>query len=213
MIPAEDRRSPEAAALPEDAGPLPIRSCSPVESALLAVVARLPHGILVLGDQGRVDYASPVVKTIIASRRDISLRRHALSSTDAELSAMLRLDRSPTSLRSAWTVTLRGPDPLLLVHRPAMRRRTDPIVLILHSPRTAPPIPDTLLRDLYGLTVSESHLAVALAQGDDLASAAGRLGVSIHTVRTHLKKIFAKLDLGSQSALVRLVLLGPLRSD
>lgn len=58
----------------------------------------------------------------------------------------------------------------------------------------------------YGLTQAEAKLAAQLAGGGGLEEAAERLGISIHTTRTHLKAIFAKTGARRQSELVSMLL-------
>lgn len=60
----------------------------------------------------------------------------------------------------------------------------------------------------YGLTRLEAQLVAHLVDGDDLAEIAGKLHLSIHTVRAYLKRIFAKTGANRQATLVRLVLRG-----
>ncbi len=65
-----------------------------------------------------------------------------------------------------------------------------------------------LMRRQYGLTRLEAQLVAHLVDGDDLAGIAGKLHLSIHTVRAYLKRIFVKTGANRQSTLVRLVLRG-----
>ena len=51
----------------------------------------------------------------------------------------------------------------------------------------------------------EAVLADLMIQGCSLESAADRLCVSIHTARTHLKRILLKTDTGRQAELLRLM--------
>ncbi|HWG59212.1 MAG TPA: helix-turn-helix transcriptional regulator, partial [Candidatus Acidoferrales bacterium] len=66
-----------------------------------------------------------------------------------------------------------------------------------------------LLTRQYGLTKHEASLADLLLQGSDLREAAEKLGVSMNTVRTHLRLIFEKTDTHRQAELVRVLLRGP----
>lgn len=81
--------------------------------------------------------------------------------------------------------------------------------LIISDPNRAIELDHAALCRLYGLTPAEGRLAALLASGKHIESAAHLLGVSIHTVRTHLKHIFSKTDTSSQSDLVRLILSAP----
>ena len=64
-----------------------------------------------------------------------------------------------------------------------------------------------LLRATFGCTAREATLALTLSRGCTLAEAAGVLGISIHTARTHLKRVFRKTGTKRQTELLRLVLL------
>lgn len=61
------------------------------------------------------------------------------------------------------------------------------------------------LSQMLGVTPAEGRTAVALASGHSLAAIAERDGLSIHTVRYHVKHVLAKTGVNSQAQLVRLV--------
>ena len=63
-----------------------------------------------------------------------------------------------------------------------------------------------VLRDLYGLAMSEARLAVAVARGASLAEAAVALGLTIETARNYSKRAFAKMRARGQADLTRIVL-------
>jgi DNA-binding CsgD family transcriptional regulator len=59
---------------------------------------------------------------------------------------------------------------------------------------------------VYGITAAQMRLARLIVAGHDLVDAAGRLGVSVNTTRTHLQRMFEKTGVHSQPALVRVLL-------
>ncbi|HEX4376150.1 MAG TPA: sigma factor-like helix-turn-helix DNA-binding protein [Steroidobacteraceae bacterium] len=61
------------------------------------------------------------------------------------------------------------------------------------------------LRQLFNLLPSESRLALALSRGMSLAEAAQDLGLTLQTVRTYSKKLYAKMGARGQADLVRFV--------
>lgn len=61
------------------------------------------------------------------------------------------------------------------------------------------------LTAVFGLTSAEATLAVQLSRGQSLATAATEMGVSMNTIRTHLKRIFSKTDTNRQAELVALL--------
>jgi DNA-binding CsgD family transcriptional regulator len=68
-------------------------------------------------------------------------------------------------------------------------------------------LPDTArLRAEFGLTKAEARLALRLAQGSSLASAAQAFDVKLTTIRSQLQQIFAKTGTSRQSELVAMLL-------
>jgi DNA-binding CsgD family transcriptional regulator len=63
-----------------------------------------------------------------------------------------------------------------------------------------------IAQGIYGLTAAQTQLAQLLAQGHDPSLAAEKLGITINTVRTHVRRMFDKTGAHSQSALVGLLL-------
>lgn len=62
------------------------------------------------------------------------------------------------------------------------------------------------LQGLFGLTPAEAAVAGALADGKSVEEIAAALGVSLNTVRTHVKNTLAKTGTNRQSQLVALLL-------
>lgn len=62
------------------------------------------------------------------------------------------------------------------------------------------------LRAEFGLTKAEARLALHLAEGSSLASAAQAVGVKLTTIRSQLQQIFAKTGTSRQSELVAMLL-------
>jgi DNA-binding CsgD family transcriptional regulator/PAS domain-containing protein len=62
-----------------------------------------------------------------------------------------------------------------------------------------------ILRTLFDLTVAEARIATLVANGDGPQAIAESLGISVNTVRTHLKHAFAKTRTPDQLALGGLV--------
>jgi len=56
-----------------------------------------------------------------------------------------------------------------------------------------------------GLTKRESQIAIELPQEYDLEKIAQKLTISIHTLRTHLKKIYKKLKINSRKDLINIL--------
>ncbi len=63
------------------------------------------------------------------------------------------------------------------------------------------PMAMEILRTLFDLTVAEARIALLIAKGDGPQSIADALGITVNTVRTHLKHCFAKTGTPDQTAL------------
>ncbi len=70
------------------------------------------------------------------------------------------------------------------------------------EPETADAGP--LVAGLFGLSGSEARVFDLIAQGLTPAETAGRLGIGVSTVRTHLLRIYDKTGVRRQADLVRL---------
>jgi DNA-binding CsgD family transcriptional regulator len=100
-----------------------------------------------------------------------------------------------------------GRRPLTMFMAP-MRAADGPgcALIVAKDPERTATIPSDLLARLYGLTVAETRVAVALAQGKSPAEISADLRIKADTVRTNLKRVFAKTDTNRQAELVQLLL-------
>jgi DNA-binding CsgD family transcriptional regulator len=62
-----------------------------------------------------------------------------------------------------------------------------------------------VLADIFNLTPTEAHIAVAIASGRRLPEIAADRGIRIETVRTHSKRVFAKTRTRGQVELTALL--------
>jgi DNA-binding CsgD family transcriptional regulator len=66
-----------------------------------------------------------------------------------------------------------------------------------------------ILGSLFGLTTAEARLTILLLQGHTLKEAADQIKVTINTVHSQLKSVFAKTGVNRQADLMRILLTGP----
>jgi len=120
----------------------------------------------------------------------------------------------------------RGPNHVMSISRPSGKRSYPVVVAPLLGPLTGSTDRESVavvfiadpeatentavdfLQTLYQLTPAEAELVALLAAGRSLEEAAQERGVSLHTVRSQLKHVFAKTETRRQGELVRLVLSG-----
>ncbi|WP_068877761.1 MULTISPECIES: helix-turn-helix transcriptional regulator [unclassified Phenylobacterium] len=65
------------------------------------------------------------------------------------------------------------------------------------------------LRDGWGLSAKEAHVALRLIEGATVSDCAADMGIAESTVRTHVKSVFAKTGRTRQSQLGSLLQLRP----
>ena len=99
---------------------------------------------------------------------------------------------------------------LLVLPLPASLHAINPwqrplAMVVLSEPDKPLSVQQHLLHQLYGLTAAEARVAQAIYQGDTPAQAAEHLGVTVGTVRSQLKAIFAKTGASRQAELIRLL--------
>jgi DNA-binding CsgD family transcriptional regulator len=78
------------------------------------------------------------------------------------------------------------------------------IIFLSDTSQSVSVAPERLVT-LFGLSGAEARLAVALADGEELQSVAGRLGIGLNTAKTQLQSIYAKMNIDNRSKLVRLL--------
>lgn len=76
-------------------------------------------------------------------------------------------------------------------------------LLLVFDPEPQPCLPAAALQPVFRLTKAEVRLVEQLLLGRTPKEAAEELGVTIHTVRTYLKRLYIKLGVKSQAMLVR----------
>lgn len=79
-------------------------------------------------------------------------------------------------------------------------------LLLVFDPEEQAAFAVPALQAVFRLTNAEARLVGQLLQGRTPSEAARELGVTIHTVRTYLKRLYLKLGVKSQAMLVRKLL-------
>jgi len=116
--------------------------------------------------------------------------------------AVLRLVRP--SGRQALEVVV---TPIGCQASPLFDRRAAAAILVAEPDAQFDRPPERLCQ-LYGFTPVEAEVASRMVKGMDAAGISDDLGITIHTVRGHLKRLFAKTGTHRQSELIRVLLTG-----
>jgi DNA-binding CsgD family transcriptional regulator len=175
------------------------------------------HGIFLLNHRRQMAFANREGERILRSRDGISLKQGRLAFTDdtaqghfdqfvgtaGEPPAGLAEGRFRASRRSR-----RLPYDVLVLSRLARSdygrvRQGTAFIVVLSDPSEVFAIAKTTLMRHYGLTASEAQLCRALLRTGDLARAAVDSRIAVNTARTHLKRVFTKLQVSSQLQLLQ----------
>lgn len=184
----------------------------------LEVLERTRHGVLLIAPSGRSIFVNREAERIARLGDGICLRQGRVVFADPRTSALARdlVDlaaangngRSPAAGRTFFVSRPSGrlPYEVLVVPLTAGSRApvTGTVMMLISDPLEAFAIPFHKLVDDYGLTHAEARFCRALLTEGSMQRAADSIEVSINTGRSHLKKIFVKLGVKSQSQLFRL---------
>jgi DNA-binding CsgD family transcriptional regulator len=179
------------------------------------------NGIVVLGADGYVLYASAGAKTIAARADAIAFEGGTIralrgGADDHALQGLIKEALLGGGQTSAMSLARRrgGRDYFIVVK--ALPRRVfalagaGPAVLVtIADPDQVPRPTAAWLKRLFGLTTAETRVALKLFAGSTLGEVATALGISQATSRVHLGHIFRKTRTTRQAELIRLLMSYP----
>jgi DNA-binding CsgD family transcriptional regulator len=187
---------------------------------------RISGGVILFDERGDAILTNRAADRILAMGDGLVLERDGPSaSTSKQTGELRRLLRDAATTGAGegtdpggvmWLARPSGHLPLEVVVTPISREspllcdRVTAAILIT-DPDAAAERPPERLRRIYTLTVTEAEVASRLARGMRLSEICEDLGVSLHTVRGHLKQLFAKTRTHRQADLIRVILTGPAR--
>ena len=187
-----------------------------VDAAKTAALDGLEHGVLLIDAGGHVLFANRAAEAIIALRDGLTMVREGLRAALPADTARLQTLIAETLRGSAGgTMRLMRPslaEPFLLLVAPAHGNwhrsiGAVPAAVIFITALDQAVAPDLrLLAPAFELTATEAKIAVSIAAGGGVPATARALRISPNTVHTHLRRIFRKLGVNDQAALVRVLM-------
>ena len=189
---------------------------SSIFSAVCALMDQIGHAIVLTSPAGRLLFVNGRARAL-AERPESLLQIHRQQLTIDGQPAQARIDQHGTSKRAHYFAFLRTNrdrtkqyrEYRVLVTRLGLRRATDPVAIRIYEPHGDHKISPDVLRELYRLTHAETHLTTRLFAGLTLGAIAQERGLSIHTVRSQVKRVFQKCQVKSQVELARFLACGP----
>jgi DNA-binding CsgD family transcriptional regulator len=208
----------------ESAVPLPDRAATPrdILVALTYGLELVRHGAMLVAESGSLQLANQTALAILQKKDGISLARTGLVADRASdtrllhklLQEAISSPQSGEPKESPITLERRAAHSSLIVRvvpGPGLEcwqgTEQKTALLKLYDQDLGLVVDERALITLYGLTRSEAALATRLIQGNSIEDAAAALFISVHTARTHLKRIFVKTDTHRQPELVVRMLL------
>lgn len=182
------------------------------EEALVSAFDRLLLGVVFLDEGGRISYANRSASELIG---------HAagFASPNAVLDDHTRAWRELLTTNAPGAL-VQAPDdgrPVQVLDAPLEWSERDQLAasrfaraFFIADPKQSSGDLIQVLRELFGLTESETRLTALLLADTPLQDAARRLGITESTARGVLKSIFAKTGTNRQAELLRLLLRGPM---
>ena len=189
-------------------------------------LAQTGAGCVVLNGDGRVIFRNRIAQELLRDGSVINEQDSVIHLTAPTADTRFRklveecilTSRLPT-IMSGGTVAAPRPDglPLSVVVLPyralayaeTVIEQGSRAIVLLYDPDRPRKDPPGILRELYRLSDAEARVCWRLASGEALEEIAAAEGASRETVRSQLKRIFAKTGTRRQSELVRLILIGP----
>jgi len=193
---------------------------SGIESAVLALMDYLPLGFLIVSQTGNVLAVNQSAARSLESAGVLTERNGMLSLNATPAAKKMRelirgvQDGNAAGLRIARP----GARPLAAVVAPLQNgggRTSSAIapaaVIYVADEQPQHTINPILLEGLFGFTPAESRVAVHMMQGHTVDDIAAALGISEHTTRNHLKRLYAKTGTRKQCEFVHAMLTSPAR--
>ena len=187
---------------------------------------RMTFGIIILDRDGKPVFVNRQSESVLAQGDGLLLRRDGLSASRPADAAVLRrlvADACGTgggrgllpggALHVARRPPRRALSVLVAPLRPrsfALADESPAAVVFVGDPERSVEGMGDVLRRLYGLTPAEAAVTALLLEGLRTDQLADRLGITLFTARTHVKRVLSKVDARSQAELVRVLLSGPL---
>jgi DNA-binding CsgD family transcriptional regulator len=176
---------------------------------------RIPMGVVIVDEHLVATFINRSARAILAHKSGLQLTHGVLAEVSPENAGKLRRAKEERK-GVVLSISRRHHRPLdvficpLPEHVEAAQSAHKPpsAIIFLSDPDAGMYCDERMLREVYDLTSAEARTACALLEGQTLQESAKRLGVTVHTVRTHLKRVFEKTHTTRQADLIRILVGG-----
>ena len=188
-----------------------------MQHAAFDVLERLADGVIVLDRRLRMSFANVAARRL-ASEGLLRLQQAVSTYSIAHSQRLADLVRSALQGAAGGTMSLpHHVDGRLLtilvtsIRSKDLGRLSDAgmkdaaVLLFVIDPANRRSIPLAQIMDAYGLTQAEARVALAASSGTTISETARLLKLSPNTIKTHLRRVFAKTATGRQAELAGLI--------
>ncbi|CAM3350615.1 hypothetical protein JHFBIEKO_5580 [Methylobacterium mesophilicum] len=184
-----------------------------IAAALQAFVEHFEEGVAVLAPCGRVLFLNCAARAMVLGVPLRLVDGHLRAGAPNDTAALRRMV-SGCAVTGSGSIRLVSEDKTLLIAASALAPTpygtAEPAVLLrLIDPATIRLPGKDMLQVQFGLTPAEAAFALEMLAGNDLVASASHRGITLHTARVHLRRIFEKTETRRQAAMIRLLLLCP----
>jgi DNA-binding CsgD family transcriptional regulator len=193
--------------------------------AVAEALDRFPQGVVLVNERGKALFVNREAKAILDQNDGLTLTREGLLAARPGETVSLRkliqgasLTSEGNGLDSGGVMTISRPSsrrPLSILVTPLasngfeLGQNRPAAAIFINDPEREHEPEHKILGRLFDLTPAESRVAALLMQGKSIEEASGELAISLHTARTHLKRILEKTGTSRQGELIRLLLSSP----
>lgn len=168
--------------------------------------------MLKLDHDGRVLWQSPAAEEAVATSDDLVIRNGKLRIRDKRLDQKLQAAIAWAGGLDTAVMSSKGAVPILIERGEGLPTQICWVIgeggMVFFSLENSGLSESRLdvAAMIYGLSPTQRRLTGHVAQGRSLPEIADAMGITAHTARTHLNRVFEKTGVHSQPALVRVLL-------
>jgi DNA-binding CsgD family transcriptional regulator len=189
------------------------------QTVALHLLDRFSIGIILLDSAGRILSANAAARLLISNGQRLGRRASVLERLPTALSRQLsdQIEQAQGAATVVMSMPHAGDGASLMLllskvhsHEAAQFGRgfqDAASILFLHDPTRRIDLPVAWMMDAYGLTLAEARAALSASSGMTVEGMARQLQLSPNTIKTHLRRVFAKTGTRRQAELARLVAL------
>ncbi len=194
------------------------------ENSMLQIIDQLPFAALLLDDLGKCVYVNQLGEAALSRHDGFRIRPDGKLQAADTLSDERLQHAVARAIRYSVDQTTRPPKEAVSIRRNTCRNayiafalplihrdgfgglRTPTVLVLLRDPDHEFQVECDRIQSVFELTAAEARAVCALCGGQSQGAYARKTGLSIETVRSHVKRALEKTDTHKQAELVALIL-------